>query len=177
MSRVGKYPVALPQGVTAEVKGDQIAVKGKMGNLALAVPSEIVVQVADGKVAVAMRQETSRARVLWGTTRNNINNMVKGVTEGFKEVLEIEGVGFRAALAGKDLVLQIGFSHEVKFNIPEGITIKVDKQTILTITGIDKQKVGQVASEIRGLKPPEPYKGKGIHYEGERIRRKEGKKK
>lgn len=177
MSRVGKYPVALPQGVTAEVKGDQIAVKGKMGNLALAFPKEVEVKVAEGKVAVAMKQDSSRARVLWGTTRNNINNMVKGVTDGFKEVLEIEGVGFRAALAGKDLVLQIGFSHEVKFAIPEGITIKVDKQTILTITGIDKQKVGQVAAEIRGLKRPEPYKGKGIHYEGEKIRRKEGKKK
>jgi large subunit ribosomal protein L6 len=177
MSRVGKYPVALPQGVTAEVKGDHVAVKGKMGNLGLAVPSEVEVKVADGKVVVSMRHETSRARVLWGTTRNNINNMVKGVTDGFKEVLEIEGVGFRAALAGKDLALQIGFSHEVKFAIPEGITIKVDKQTILTITGVDKQKVGQVAAEIRGLKRPEPYKGKGIHYEGERIRRKEGKKK
>lgn len=177
MSRVGKYPVALPQGVTAEVKGGQVAVKGKMGNLALAVPSEVEVKVAEGKVAISMRQDTTRSRVLWGTTRNNINNMVKGVTEGFKEVLEIEGVGFRAALAGKDLVLQIGFSHEVKFHIPEGITIKVDKQTVLTITGIDKQKVGQVAAEIRGLKAPEPYKGKGIHYVGERIRRKEGKKK
>lgn len=181
MSRVGKYPVALPQGVTAEVSkfqgGDQIAVKGKMGNLALVVPSEVTVKVAEGKVAVSMRHETARARVLWGTVRNNINNMVKGVTEGFKEVLEIEGVGFRAALAGKDLVLQIGFSHEVKFPIPEGIAIKVDKQTILTITGIDKQKVGQVAAEIRGMKRPEPYKGKGIHYEGEKVRRKEGKKK
>ncbi len=177
MSRVGKYPVALPQGVTAEVKGDQIAVKGKMGNLALAVPSEVEVKVAEGKVAITMRQETSRARVLWGTTRNNINNMVKGVTEGFKETLIIEGVGFRAAVAGKDLVLQIGFSHEVKFAIPQGIEIKVDKQTVMTVTGIDKQKVGQVAAEIRGLKRPEPYKGKGIHYEGEKIRRKEGKKK
>jgi large subunit ribosomal protein L6 len=124
-----------------------------------------------------MRQDTQRTRVLWGTTRNNINNMVKGVTEGFKEVLEIEGVGFRAALAGKDLVLQLGFSHEVKYAIPEGITAKVDKQTLVTITGIDKQKVGQIAAEIRGLKPPEPYKGKGIHYQGEWIRRKEGKKK
>ena len=177
MSRVGKYPVALPQGVTAEVKDEHIAVKGKMGNLSLALPSEVEVKVAEGKVAISMRQESSRARVLWGTTRNNINNMVKGVTEGYKEVLIIEGVGFRAALAGKELVLQIGFSHEVKFEIPEGITIKVDKQTVLTVTGIDKQKVGQVAAEIRGLKRPEPYKGKGIHYEGERIRRKEGKKK
>jgi len=177
MSRVGKYPVALPQGVTAEVKGDHFAVKGKMGNLSLVVPSEVDVKVAEGKVAVAMKHESARARVLWGTTRNNINNMVKGVTDGFKEVLEIEGVGFRAALTGKDLVLQIGFSHEVKFPVPEGITMKVDKQTVITITGIDKQKVGQVAAEIRGMKRPEPYKGKGIRYEGERIRRKEGKKK
>ena len=177
MSRVGKYPVALPQGVTAEIKGEQIAVKGKMGNLALAIPSEVEVKVAEGKVAVAMRHETPRARVLWGTTRNNINNMVKGVTDGFKEVLEIEGVGFRAALQGKELVLQIGFSHDVKYAIPEGIAMKVDKQTIITITGIDRQKVGQVSAEIRGLKKPEPYKGKGIKYEGERIRRKEGKKK
>lgn len=177
MSRVGKYPVALPQGVTAEVKGSEVAVKGKMGNLALAIPSEVEVKVESGKVAVSMRHETSRARVLWGTTRNNINNMVKGVTEGFKEVLEIEGVGFRAAITGKDLVLQIGFSHEVKYPIPEGITMKVDKQTVITITGIDRQKVGQVAAEVRGLKKPEPYKGKGIKYEGEKIRRKEGKKK
>ena len=177
MSRVGKYPVPLPQGVSAEVKSGQVAVKGKMGNLALAVPSEIEVKVADGKVAVSMRQDTTRSRVLWGTTRNNINNMVKGVTEGFKQVLEIEGVGFRAALAGKDLVLQIGFSHEVKYHVPEGIMLKVDKQTVVTITGIDRQKVGQVAAEIRALKKPEPYKGKGIRYEGEQIRRKEGKKK
>jgi large subunit ribosomal protein L6 len=177
MSRVGKYPVALPQGVTAEVKSGQIAVKGKMGNLALAVPAEVEVKVEAGTVAVSMRQASTRARVLWGTTRNNINNMVKGVTEGFKEVLEIEGVGFRAAMQGKDLVLQIGFSHEVKYAVPEGIMIKVDKQTIITITGIDKQKVGQIAAEIRGMKKPEPYKGKGIRYEGERIRRKEGKKK
>lgn len=177
MSRVGKYPVALPQGVTAEVKGGEFAVKGKMGNLALAVPAEVEVNVADGKIAVAMRQDNQRSRVLWGTTRNNINNAVKGVSEGFKQVLEIEGVGFRAAVAGKDLVLQIGFSHEVKFAIPEGIAMKVDKQTVITVTGIDRQKVGQVSAEIRSLKKPEPYKGKGIKYEGERIRRKEGKKK
>lgn len=177
MSRVGKYPVALPQGVTAEVKGQTVAVKGKGGNLSLQCPPELEIKVAEGKVAVTMRQDNPRARVLWGTTRNNINNMVKGVTEGFKEVLEIEGVGFRAAVAGKDLILQLGFSHEVKYPIPEGIAMKVDKQTIVTITGIDKQKVGQVAAEIRGLKKPEPYKGKGIKYQGEWIRRKEGKKK
>lgn len=177
MSRVGKHPVALPQGVTAEIKGGEMRVKGKMGNLALALSKEVAVKVEDGKVAVAMRHETKTSRMLWGTTRNNIVNMVKGVTEGFKEVLEIEGVGFRAAVTGKDLVLQIGFSHEVKYPIPEGIAIKVDKQTVITVTGIDRQKVGQVAAEIRGLKKPEPYKGKGIKYQGERILRKETKKK
>jgi large subunit ribosomal protein L6 len=177
MSRVGKYPVAIPQGVTVDVKGQKIEVKGKSGNLSLTAPPEVEVKVADGKVAVAMRHDTLRARALWGTTRNNINNMIKGVTDGFKKVLEIEGVGFRAAMAGKDLALQLGFSHEVKFAIPEGITAKVDKQTVITITGNDRQKVGQVAAEIRGLKKPEPYKGKGIKYQGEWIRRKEGKKK
>lgn len=177
MSRVGKYPVALPQGVSAEIKGDQIAVKGKNGTLSLAIPDEVEVKVADSKVAVAMRHDTARARVLWGTTRNNIKNMVTGVTDGFKIVLEIEGVGFRAAITGKDLVLQLGFSHEIKYPIPEGISMKVDKQTVVTITGNEKQRVGQVAAEIRGMKKPEPYKGKGIKYEGERIRRKEGKKK
>jgi len=177
MSRVGKYPVALPQGVTAEVKNQTVAVKGKLGNLSLVVPHEITAKVENGGVAVAMAHESPRARVLWGTTRNNINNMVKGVTEGFKTVLEIEGVGFKAAMQGKELVLQIGFSHEVRFTPPEGVTIKADKPTQLTISGIDKQKVGQVAAEIRGMKKPEPYKGKGIKYAGERIRRKEGKKK
>ena len=177
MSRVGKYPVALPQGVTAEIKGQSSAVKGKMGNLSLMAPTEIEVKMADGKVAVSMRHDGPRARVLWGTTRNNINNMVKGVTDGFKEVLEIEGVGFRAAVQGKDLVMQLGFSHEVKFHIPEGITIKAEKPTVISVAGIDKQKVGQVAAEIRALKKPEPYKGKGIRYQGERVRRKEGKKK
>ena len=177
MSRVGKYPVALPQGVTADLKDSHLAVKGKMGNLSLAIPSEVAVKIDGGSVMVSMPVESQRARVLWGTTRNNINNMVKGVTEGFKQVLEIEGVGFRAALAGKDLVMQLGFSHEVKYLVPEGITAKVDKQTVITITGIDKQKVGQISSEIRALKPPEPYKGKGIKYAGERVRRKEGKKK
>lgn len=177
MSRVGKYPVTLPQGVTAEVKDHTVAVKGKMGNLTLVIPSEVDVKVGDGKVAVSMHHDTSRARVLWGTTRNNINNMVKGVTDGFKTVLEIEGVGFKAAMQGKELVLNIGFSHEVRYTAPEGITIKAEKPTVLSVSGIDKQQVGQVAAEIRSMKKPEPYKGKGIKYEGERIRRKEGKKK
>jgi large subunit ribosomal protein L6 len=177
MSRVGKYPVALPQGVTAEVKNQTIAVKGKLGNLSLVIPSEIDVKIEGGKVAVSKHQDTPRARILWGTTRNNINNMVKGVTEGFKIVLEIEGVGFKAAMQGKDLVLQLGFSHEVRVVPPAGIAIKADKPTLLTITGIDKQQVGQIAAEIRGMKKPEPYKGKGIKYQGEHVRRKEGKKK
>jgi large subunit ribosomal protein L6 len=177
MSRVGKYPIALPQGVTAEIKGQNVAVKGKIGNLSLVAPGEVEVTVTDGKIVVAVREDTPRSRVLWGTTRNNINNMVKGVTEGFKQVLEIEGVGFRAAVQGKELILQIGFSHEVKYSMPEGILIKADKPTVISVAGMDKQKVGQVSAEIRALKKPEPYKGKGIKYEGERIRRKEGKKK
>lgn len=151
--------------------------RARRGIFDLAIPAEVEVKVADGKVAVSMRQDTSRARVLWGTTRNNINNMVKGVTDGYKTVLEIEGVGFKAAVQGRTLVLNIGFSHEVRYTPPEGITIKAEKPTVLAITGIDKQQVGQVAAEIRGYKKPEPYKGKGIKYQGERVRRKEGKKK
>lgn len=177
MSRVGKYPVALPQGVTAEVKNHTVSVKGKLGALSLVVPAEIEVKVDQGKVVVSKHQDSPHASVEWGTTRNNIKNMVQGVTEGFKKVLEIEGVGFKAQMQGKDLVLQIGFSHEVRVHPPEGITIKADKPTVLTISGIDKQKVGQIAAEIRGMKKPEPYKGKGIMYQGEKIRRKEGKKK
>lgn len=187
MSRVGKYPVALPQGVTAEIKGQTIAVKGKMGSLSIVAPDKVEVKIDAGKVVVSMREEDRHARMLWGTTRNNINNMVKGVAEGFKESLEMAGVGFRAAVTGKDLVLQIGFSHEVKYNIPEGVTVKVekgqgkrykaDKTALILVTGIDRQKVGQVAAEIRGLKKPEPYAGKGIAYADEKIRTKEGKKK
>lgn len=177
MSRVGKYPVALPQGVTAEIKGQNVAVKGKMGALSLVAPDEVSVTMEEGKVAVAMRNTDKKSRMLWGTTRNNIKNMVIGVAEGFKTVLEIEGVGFKAAVQGKDLVMQLGFSHESKYAIPEGITIKAEKPTVVSVSGIDKQQVGQVASEIRALRKPEPYKGKGIKYAGERIRRKEGKKK
>ncbi len=177
MSRVGKHPVALPQGVTAEVKGNTVSVKGKLGSLSLCFPPEVEVKVADGKIAVSAKNEAQRSRAMWGTARNNIANMVKGVADGFKTVLEIEGVGFKAAVQGKDLVLQLGCSHDVKYPIPEGIAIKAEKPTLLSITGFDRQKVGQVAAEIRALKKPEPYKGKGIKYQGEKIRRKEGKKK
>lgn len=177
MSRIGKHPVTLPQGVTAEIKGHTVAVKGKLGQLSTDFPPEVEVKVADGKVTVTPLQATQRARMMWGTVRNNINNMIKGVTDGFKKTLEIEGVGFRAAVQGKELVLQLGFSHEVRYPIPEGIAIKAEKPTVLSISGFDRQKVGQVAAEIRAYKKPEPYKGKGIKYAGERIRRKEGKKK
>lgn len=177
MSRVGKSPVNIPQGVTAEIKGQKITVKGKLGQLEFILPQEVEVKIADGKITVSPSNETKRARMLWGTVRNNLNNMVKGVAEGFKKTLEIEGVGFRAAVQGKELVMQLGFSHEVRYPIPSGIDIKAEKPTIISVSGFDKQKVGQVAAEIRSLKKPEPYKGKGIRYAGERIRRKEGKKK
>lgn len=177
MSRVGKHAVAVPNGVTVDIKGQNINVKGKLGSLDLLAPDDVDVKLADGQITVSPRHDTQRARALWGTTRNNIHNMVKGVAEGYRQVLEIDGVGFRAAVQGQELVLQIGFSHEVKYAIPANIGIKAEKPTLIAITGFDKQKVGQVAAEIRGFKKPEPYKGKGIKYEGEKIRRKEGKKK
>lgn len=177
MSRVGQKPVEVPQGVTVDIKGQAIAVKGKLGNLAMNVDNDVDVKLDGGKVSLAPRSQSRRARMIWATSRNLLACMVKGVSEGYKKTLEIEGVGFRAAVQGKELVLNIGFSHEVKFAIPEGITIKAEKPTVLSITGIDKQRVGQVAAEIRGMKRPEPYKGKGIRYQGEFILRKEGKKK
>ncbi|MGE4352032.1 MAG: 50S ribosomal protein L6 [Bdellovibrionales bacterium] len=177
MSRVGKHPVALPQGVSAEVKDGSITVKGKLGTMSLPITSEIDVSMADNHVVVEPKTKTTTARMMWGTTRNNIANMVKGVSEGFKIVLDIDGVGFRASVQGKDLVMNLGFSHEVRYPVPAGIEIKAEKPTQISVSGFDRQKVGQVAAEIRGLKKPEPYKGKGIKYAGERIRRKEGKKK
>lgn len=177
MSRVGKHPVTLPQGVTAEIKQGNLSVKGKLGTLELALAPEVEVKVEGGAVAVAPRTQSQKARMMWGTTRNNVANMVKGVSEGFKKVLEIEGVGFKCAVQGKELVLNLGFSHEIRFEIPAGIEIKAEKPTVIAISGFDRQKVGQVAAEIRGMKKPEPYKGKGIKYSGEKILRKEGKKK
>ena len=177
MSRVGKHAVAVPAGVTVDINAHTVAVKGKLGQLSLVIPTELTVVLDAGKLSVTPKQVTQRSRTLWGTTRNNLNNMVKGVSDGYKKVLEIDGVGFRAAVQGKELVLQIGFSHEVKYGIPDGITIKAEKPTLISVTGFDRQKVGQVAAEIRSLKKPEPYKGKGIKYEREKILRKEGKKK
>jgi large subunit ribosomal protein L6 len=177
MSRVGKKPVPVPAGVTAKVDGQQIAVKGAKGELSFMVPDDVSVKFEDNQISVNPRSQTKRARALWGTSRARISNLVTGVTQGFEKKLEITGVGYKAAVVGKNLQLSLGYSHDVHYQIPAGIAIVTPKPTEVTITGIDRQKVGQVAAEIRGLKRPEPYKGKGIHYEGERIRRKEGKKK
>ncbi|MBI1273147.1 MAG: 50S ribosomal protein L6 [Alphaproteobacteria bacterium] len=177
MSRVGKHAVQVPQGVTVEVKDRIVSVKGKLGNLNTSFSHDVTVKVEDGKVVVAPRDDSKRSRAMWGTVRQNVSGMIKGVTDGFKKTLEIDGVGFRAAVQGKDLVLQLGFSHEVKYHPPEGVTLKAEKPTLVSITGTDKQQVGQVAAEIRAFRKPEPYKGKGIKYTGEWILRKEGKKK
>lgn len=177
MSRIGKYPVSLPKGVTAQVSDGTVAVKGPKGELKVKLVPEVEAAVKDGAIAITPREQSDRARAMWGMQRTLVNNLVKGVTEGYTEKLEISGVGYRAAVQGKNLNLQLGFSHDVNHPIPAGIQIVCEKPTMITITGIDKQLVGQTASEIRGYRPPEPYKGKGVKYAGERIRRKEGKKK
>jgi large subunit ribosomal protein L6 len=177
MSRIGKVPVTIPQGVTLEVAGGTITAKGKLGTLTLAVNNEVDASVTDGKFVVAPKNETKRARMAWGATRALVNNMVTGVTKGYTVNLEINGVGYRAAVQGKNLVLQLGFSHDVNFPIPADVKIACEKPTSIAISGADKQRVGQVAAEIRAFRGPEPYKGKGIKYETEHIRRKEGKKK
>lgn len=177
MSRIGKNPVALPAGVTVEVTGQTIKAKGKLGELSMKMHPEVGATVADGKVTVRPLTESSVAKSVYATTRTVVRNMVKGVSEGYAKKLEIQGVGFRAQMQGQDLVMQLGFSHEVRYPVPSDIKIVVEKQTQLMVSGIDKEKVGQIAAEIYGKRPPEPYKGKGIRYEGQYIRRKEGKKK
>ena len=177
MSRVGKNPVVLPAGVTANLQGQVLKIKGPKGELSLTVHDNIEAKVEGSEVKVAPRNEERQTRALWATMQRRIQNMVTGVNTGYEKNLEIEGVGYRSNLQGKVLVLQLGFSHDIKYDIPEGIQIAVDKQTAIKITGVDKEKVGQVAAEIRGYKPPEPYKGKGVRYVGEYIVRKEGKKK
>ena len=177
MSRVGKYPVAVPKGVTVAITGQNVEVKGKLGTSAHTFGDEVEVRLEDEQVWVKPRSETKRARMMWGTTRALINNMVKGVSDGFTINLEINGVGYRAAAQGKFLQLNLGFSHDVNYPIPEDVTIKTDKPTLISVTGRDKQRVGQIAAEIRSYRGPEPYKGKGVKYETETIRRKEGKKK
>src|SRR6266568_5547039 len=177
MSRIGKKAVAVPQGVTASVEGQTVKVKGPKGALEVVLHDDIVPKMEAGGVVVAPRFETNRARAMWGLSRSLVNNLVAGVTKGFEQRLEISGVGYRAAVQGKNLHLSLGFSHEIHYPIPEGITIATPRPTEIVVTGTDKHKVGQVTAEIRGYRPPEPYKGKGVKYAGEYIFRKEGKKK
>ncbi|MCF8709163.1 50S ribosomal protein L6 [Rhizorhapis sp. SPR117] len=177
MSRIGKKPVAIPSGVTATIEGGLLSVKGPKGTLVLPLADEVTYAVEEGAISVKPANASKRARAYWGMQRTLVQNLVTGVTEGFTKVLEINGVGYRANSQGRNLKLQLGYSHDVDFAIPEGIEIKTPDNTTVEITGNDKQQVGQVAAEIRRWRKPEPYKGKGIKYRGEFIFRKEGKKK
>jgi len=186
MSRIGKYPVKIPAGVEIQINGQDVKAKGKLGELSLRLHDEVAAAVEDVAnengstvkvVRLTPKSDSRMAKQIWPTMRTLVNNMVQGVSEGFTKKLEIHGVGYRANLQGQDLVLALGFSHEVRYTIPEGIKIEMEKQTGITISGIDKQQVGQVAAVIRGYKKPEPYKAKGIRYADEFIVRKEGKKK
>ena len=177
MSRIGKHPVAIPEGVAVDLAGQILTAKGALGTLSLAVSSEVTATIADGAVTIAPKDESKRARAMWGTTRALVNNMVTGVAAGFTRNLDINGVGYRAAVQGDILNLQLGYSHEVAYPIPPDVRIACERPTAITISGADRQRVGQVAAEIRAFRPPEPYKGKGVKYRTEIIRRKEGKKK
>ncbi len=177
MSRVGKKPVAVPSGVTANVDGQTVRMKGAKGELSFVVPEEVLVAMDNGAVTVDPRDESEAARAKWGMSRAQVQNLIDGVTKGFEKRLEINGVGYRAQIAGKVLKLSLGYSHDVDYEIPAGVTITAPKPTEIVVAGIDKQKVGQVAAEIREFRGPEPYKGKGVKYAGEFIFRKEGKKK
>jgi large subunit ribosomal protein L6 len=177
MSRIGKKPVSVPSGVTANVSGKTVNVKGPKGTLSLVVDDRVAVAVDKGELKIDPKDDSKEARALWGTTRANLNNILTGVTKGFERKLEITGVGYRAAVQGKNLQLALGYSHDVLYPIPEGIAVVTPKPTEIVVSGIDKKKVGQVASEIRAYRPPEPYKGKGVRYADEFIFRKEGKKK
>ncbi|TDH58787.1 50S ribosomal protein L6 [Dankookia rubra] len=177
MSRVGKYPVPVPAGVQVALQGRTVVAKGKLGELKLPLTDEVDVEIEGSQVAVKPRRDDRRSRTMWGTTRSLINGMCIGVSTGFTKSMEITGTGYRAAVQGKDLVLALGFSHEVRYPIPEGITIVCERPTAVKVSGADKQRVGQVAAEIRAYRGPEPYKGKGVRYTDEQILRKEGKKK
>jgi len=177
MSRIGKKPVPVPAGVSAAIEGRTLSVKGPKGTLTLSLADEVTYAVDDGSISVQPANETKRSRSFWGMQRTLVQNLITGVTEGYTKTLQITGVGYRANVQGKNLKLQLGYSHDVDFAIPEGITIATPDQTTINISGIDKQQVGQVAAEIRRWRKPEPYKGKGIKYAGEYIFRKEGKKK
>ena len=177
MSRIGKYPVEIPAGVQVAISGRTLTAKGKLGELTLKLSESIEATVEDGKFSVAPRTKERTARMMWGTTRALVANMVKGVSTGYTRTMEIQGTGFRAAVNGPNLVINLGFSHDVVYPVPPGIKITTPRPTAITVEGVDKRQVGQVASEIRAYRPPEPYKGKGVRYDTETIRRKEGKKK
>ncbi len=177
MSRIGKKAIAVPSGITADIEGQTVKVKGPKGALQVVLHDDVAVKLEGGQIKVDPRAETKRARAQWGTSRTLIANLIAGVTKGFEERLEINGVGYRAAVQGKNLQIALGYSHDVIYPIPEGITIATPRPVEIVISGSDRQKVGQVAAEIRDYRPPEPYKGKGIKYASERIFRKEGKKK
>ena len=177
MSRIGKKAVPVPAGVTVTIEGQTVGVKGPKGQLSWTVAEEIDVKQEGGELTLSKRGESQRAQAMWGLSRTLVANMVQGVTQGYEETLELVGVGYRAAMKGQALSLQLGFSHDVDVPPPAGITFVVPKQTEIKISGIDKQVVGEIASQIRRIRPPEPYKGKGVRYAGEQVRRKEGKKK
>ena len=177
MSRVGKYPVEIPAGVQVGIAGGVFTAKGKLGELKLALTDNVEATIDGNKVSVAPKGPTTQARMMWGTTRANIANMIKGVSVGYTKTMEITGTGYRAAVNGPNLVINLGFSHDVVYPVPPGITITTPKPTSIMVAGVDKKLVGQVAAEIRAWRPPEPYKGKGVRYDNETIRRKEGKKK
>jgi large subunit ribosomal protein L6 len=177
MSRIGKKPVAVPSGITANVEGQTVKIKGPKGALQVVLHDDVSVKLDGGQIQVDPRSQSKRARSQWGTSRTLIANLIAGVTKGFEQRLEINGVGYRASIQGKNLQIALGYSHDIVYAIPEGITIATPRPVEIVISGMDRQRVGQVAAEIRDYRPPEPYKGKGIKYAGERIFRKEGKKK
>jgi large subunit ribosomal protein L6 len=177
MSRIGKNPVPIPAGVQAALADQVLNVSGGKGKLSLPISAEVTATIADGSITIAPKDDSKRARAMWGTTRALVNNMVTGVSAGFTRTLEINGVGYRAAVQGKILNLQLGYSHDIPYPIPDNIQIACERPTLIAVSGADKQRVGQVAAEIRSYRPPEPYKGKGIKYADETVRRKEGKKK
>jgi len=177
MARIGKKPVAIPEKVDVSLDGQLVRAKGPKGELSITLVDEVLAKMEDGSITVTPRDESKRARSMYGLSRTLVQNIVTGVNDGFTKTLEITGVGYRAQMKGKDLSLALGFSHDVTYQAPDGVELATPKPTEITVSGIDKQKVGQVAAEIRAYRPPEPYKGKGVRYQGEYIFRKEGKKK
>ncbi len=177
MSRIGKHPVRIPSGVEVSLSGQTLTANGRLGTLSLVVSDEVNASTADGTVTISPKSDTKQSRAMWGTTRALVNNMITGVSTGFSVNLEITGVGYRAQVQGNTLNLQLGYSHDIPFPIPGDVRITCERPTIITVSGADRQRVGQIAADIRAYRPPEPYKGKGIRYSTETVRRKEGKKK